>query len=76
MNMAAAGRLTAAIRNRGQAALEEPGPLRSCGRRLDSGTANWTSAAESHAAAAVIVRVPQGIPKRDPFTGVQKTLPA
>jgi hypothetical protein len=29
--------------------------------RPASRTANWTSAAESHAAAAVIVRVPQGI---------------
>jgi hypothetical protein len=34
------------------------------GRIAGQGTANWTSAAESHAAAAVIVRVPQGIRRR------------
>jgi hypothetical protein len=63
--MAAAGRFTAAISNRGQAALEGPGPLSSCGRRLDSGTAIGTSAPLFRGRAALIVVVPQGIAQRE-----------
>jgi hypothetical protein len=43
------------------------------GRIAGQGTANWTSAAESHAAAAVIVRVPQGIVNWDDSVECAKT---